>query len=301
MLFFEDTSAEEQRIKETIKKYGDMPEHNFPWYQCQAEKKYHNVFVQRKNGMGILTIEEEGKKESTVFSSPLAPCKLRAEFLCEYITYVFCSGRIIKVFMELEDELYKEFIKNLQAGTKARRVNYTLTWPIYDLGLFDSSLCGNKWKSLRKTKNKFYQNHIVTISDAKKYNDKKSLHLIIDEWRKARKAHDRAYFIPYHTFIDKNFEGASEARVFAVDGRACGINAGWLIPNSNRFYGAMGIHDYSLPGLGDVLYLEDLSWLKAKGYKEADMGGGEKALTEFKTKFHPKSFYKTRTFSVIKS
>jgi len=30
------------------------------------------------------------------------------------------------------------------------------------------------------------------------------------------------------------------------------------------------------------------------------MGGGEKALTEFKNKFHPVAHYKTHIFSVVK-
>ncbi len=126
------------------------------------------------------------------------------------------------------------------------------------------------------------------------------MHTIIEEWRKKRGAHDRAYFFPYHNFIDGNFKGAAEARVFVVDGKAVGINAGWMIPNTRRFYGAVGIHNYSLPDLGDMLYLEDLMWLKKHNYKEADMGGGESALTNFKIKFQPKSFYKTHSFSVVK-
>lgn len=154
---------------------------------------------------------------------------------------------------------------------------------------------------MRKTKNKFYKNHSVALLDAKEYEDKKSLHSIVDEWRKKRGGNDRAHLFPYHNFIDLNFKGATEARVFTVDGKACGINAGWMIPNSNIFYGALGIHNYSLPGLGDVLYLEDLDWLKNHGYEEANMGGGESELTNFKNKFRPKSFYKTHIFSVVKS
>lgn len=203
--------------------------------------------------------------------------------------------------LELESELYKKFTNSLPSDIKARKINYTLTWPVYNLENFDEKLCGNKWKTLRKTKNKFYKEHQVDILDAKTYKNKEALQSVIEKWRKTRGASDRAHFLPYHNFINKNFEGTSEARIFIVDEKICGVNAGWLIPNSNQFYGALGIHNYSLLGLGDALYLEDLTWLKTHGYKEANMGGGENALTDFKNKFHPKSSYETHVFSVIKS
>ncbi len=300
MIFFEDTLAKQPHIEKTIKKYGYAPEHNFWWYQAQAEKKIKNVFVEFEDGAGLFTVEDIETTEHSIFSSPLAPEQRRVAVILEYLNYVLLSKKIKKATLELEDDLYKKLLSVLPKNIKARRINYTLTWPIYELEDFDESLSGNRWKSLRKTKNKFYREHQVSVLDAKKHQNKQTLHNIIDAWRKNRGANDRVYCSEYHTFIDKKFEGATEARVFIVNGKPCGINAGWLIPNSNRFYGALGIHDYSLPGLGDVLYLEDLSWLKNKGYKEADMGGGEKALTDFKTKFHPKSFYKTHIFSVVK-
>ena len=91
-----------------------------------------------------------------------------------------------------------------------------------------------------------------------------------------------------------------EARIFIVDGTPRGINAGWMIPNTDRFYGAVGIHDFSLDSLGAMLYLEDMIFLKGRGYSEADMGGSEKSLLAFKNKFCPQSFYKTAIFSVVK-
>ena len=300
MIFFEDTAAEQPRIEKAIKKYGYAPEHNFSWYQCQTEKKSKNVFVEFENGAGLLTVEEKEKKECEIFSSPIAPPQHMVALILKYLDHVLCSQKIKKVTLELENDLYKESLRALPKNIKARRINYTLTWPVYELEDFDPTLSGNRWKSLRKTKNKFYREHQISVLDAKEYKNKEALHAIIEQWRKTRGAHDRAYHVQYHTFIDRNFEGATEARAFVVDGKPCGINAGWVIPNSKRFYGAVGIHDYSLPGLGDVLYLEDLSWLKAKGYKEANMGGGERALTEFKAKFHPKSYYKTHIFSVVK-
>ncbi len=300
MIFFNNTLSEQLRIEKAIEKYGYVPEHNFWWYQYQQEKKSKNVFVEFEDGMGLLTIEEKDIKKCSVFVSPIAPLQSRVYIILKYLDYVFQSKDIEKVTFELEDELYKKLINALPDNLKARRINYSFTWPIYNITKFESSLPGKHWKTLRKTKNNFYQNHSVIVSDAKEYKDKKALHFIIDEWKNKRGRNDKAHVALYHNFIDENFKGATEARVLIIDGKACGINVGWMIPNSNRFYGALGIHDYSVPGLGDILYLEDLMWLKVHGYKEANMGGGEAALTNFKNKFQPESSYKTRIFSIVK-
>ena len=304
MEFFENITAEQPRIEKAIKKYGYAPEHNFYWYQFQAEEGSKNVFVDSGGNTGLLTIEESEKKRVFVFSSPIAPPLQRVSILIKYLEQIFRSSKtekviIEKVIFELETSLRREFLKALPDKVKALAINYTLTWPIYDLKMFDPVLPGKHWKTLRKAKNKFYQKHKVDVVDAKAYNNKEALHSIIDGWRKKRGGRDRAHFSPFHNLIDGNFLGATEARVFIVDGKAVGINAGWLIPNSKRYYGALGIHDYSSPDLGDMLYLEDLIWLKAHGYREADMGGGEGALADFKKKFQPISFYKTHIFSVV--
>ena len=302
MKFFKDILKEKSRIERAIKKYGYAPEHNFDWYKSQKEKKSENVYVEFKDGTALLTIEEKDKKKSIIFSSPVAPPKKRASIIIKYLKFIFKSGEIEKVMLELETSLYKEVLGRLPFNIKARTLNYTLVWPVYDIKNFNTKLSGRSWKTLRKEKNKFYQNHNIKVLNIKKYKNKKALIEILDEWRKKRGGKDRTYFIPYYNFIvDGNCRGASEARVFIVDGKAVGINAGWLIPNKKRFYGAIGIHNYSLPDLGDMLYLEDLTWLKDKGYIEADMGGGEEALTNFKNKFQPNLFYKTHIFSVVKT
>jgi len=292
MIFFDDTSQERPRIEKCIKKFGYAPEHNFEWYQCQPKNLEKNVFVEFKDGSGLLTIETPDKKESCVFSDPIAPPLRRSKILIEYLNKSFKSKRILKAKLELENELYKIFIKDLPKNIKAMRIRYTLTWPIYELDDFEPALSGNRWKSLRKIKNRFYKEHSVEILDAKKYENKKDLHDIIDVWRKNRGGKDRAYHHEYHELIEKNFSGTTEARVFLANGIARGINAGWLIPNSDKFYGAIGIHDYSLPGLGDTLYLEDLAWLKSKGYKQVNMGGEKKRLQISKINFIQNLFTK---------
>lgn len=301
MIFLNDIQAKSEPVKESIEKYGYAPEHNFWWYACQNEKDSKTVFAESKDGSGLLTIEEIGKKRCEVLSSPVAPDSRRVEVIIEYLNLVFESTEIKKVEFELETELYKNLIKALPDKFKARSINFTLTWPIYNLETFDDSLSGGLWKNLRKVKNKFYQNHSVEILDAKTYEDKEVLHALIDECKRRRKARDRAIFSPYHNFVEDNFEGADEARLFAVNGKVCGINAGWKIKNSDIFYGAIMLHDYSLPGLGETLYLENLIFLKSHGYRQVNMGGGDKDSMEFKDKFHPQSFYKTHYFCIIKN
>lgn len=70
MIFYEDTLSEQPRIEKAIKKYGYAPEHNFWWYQAQAEKNSRNVFAECKDGSGLLTIEERDKKSVTSFPAP---------------------------------------------------------------------------------------------------------------------------------------------------------------------------------------------------------------------------------------
>jgi len=300
MIFWEDIISERPRIENAIKKYGYAPEHNFEWYQSQPEKGDKNVFVEFEDGSGLMTLEDNYKKTCSVFSSPIAPPERRSEILIEYLNKIFDLKSFPKIEFELEEDLYRKFIKELPAIFKSRKPKCTLSWPIYDLSLFDENLSGRKWSSLRKSRNKFYKEHLVKVLDAKSYKNKDNIHNLIDEWGKNRHAKDRAYPREYHFIIDKNFSATTEARLFSVDEKICGINAGWMIPNTNRYYGAIGIHNYAFPGLGDALYLEDLIYLKSQGYKETDMGGGEKELNAFKAKSHPQSFYKTYNFTIIK-
>jgi hypothetical protein len=298
MKFYDNAAAEQPLIEEMIGKFGYAPEHNFNWWRFCTEEDEKGVFAAGADGGGLLTMR--GKDESRVFSSPVMPLIGRAPILVEYLDRIFQEPDIKKVWFELETPLRKEFLRILPDRFVARPINYTLTWPIMNIKAFDPTLPGGHYKFLRKEKHRFYRNHAVRIADAKNFEDRKSLFAIIDRWKKQRKAHDRAWSTEYVNMIKGGFEGMATARVFIVDEKPVGINAGWLIPNSDRFYGAVGIHDYSLPNLGAMLYLEDLEFLKDAGYREADMGGGEKALTAFKKEFLPESFYKTHIFSVAK-
>ncbi len=300
MIFFDDVIAERPRIEEAIRKFGYAPEHNFDWYRFYTDDGERDVFAAGDHGEGLLTMTSDG--EARVFSGPVASPGRRVFLLAEYIGQIFREmPDIKKVWLELETSLRKELLRALPERAHANPINYTLVWPVMNMKTFDITLPGKHYKFLRKERNGFYRDHTVTVADAKKFEDKKSLRAIIDVWKKKRKVHDRAYCAEYYHVIDGNFEGTSTARVFIVDGKAVGINAGWMIPNSDRFYGAIGIHDYSMPNLGAMLYLEDLAWLKSHGYGEVDMGGVEEGGgLEFKKEFMPESFYKTHVFSVVR-
>ncbi len=298
--FYEDVITARPLIEKAIQKFGYAPEHNFDWYRFCTEDDEKNIFIMDDYGCGLFTmVNKHG--EYRVFSSPVADSARRISILVEYLEQIFQTLDVKKVWLELEASLRKEFLKVLPSHLKSNSINYTLTWPIMDMKTFDLALPGGHYKYLRKEKHKFYRDHVVTVTDAKNFEDKNSLYAIIDSWKKKRKTRDRAWCTEYNNMINGNFDGMATARVFIVDGKAAGINAGWMIPNSDRFYGAIGIHDYSVPDLGAMLYLEDLEWLKNHGYWEVDMGGGEKALTAFKNFFLPKSFYKTNVFSVVKT
>jgi DNA-dependent RNA polymerase auxiliary subunit epsilon len=296
--FYNDIDKSQEFIEEIIKKFGYATEHNFYWYRDYIDKDEKGVFVTDDNGEGLLTMASDD--EARVFSSPVASANKRADLLIEYINKFFEDEKIKKIWLELETPLRLEFLHKLGNKFKCNPINYSLIWPIFNLKTFDISLPGKHFKFLRKERNKFYQNHKVEIFNAKEFKDKDSLRLIIKTWKKERKVHDRAYDIEYINIINDNFNGTKTARVFVVDGTAVGINAGWMIPNSEIFYGAIGIHNYSLPYLGQMLFLEDIIFLKNNNFGLVNMGGGEKQLTKFKDEFLPESYYKTHVFSVVR-
>lgn len=297
MKFFHDLGKAQPLIERAIQKYGYAPEHNFYWYTYCIEKKERGVWVEFPRGLGLMTIE--GERTAYVFSAPVAPPEKRADILLAYCDYALAGSAFRRVEVELEPAVRKELLRKLSPRWKARSILITLTAPIMDLAAFDPALAGGRAKSLRHAHHNFYRRHAVRVEDARAC-DKTKLKRIIDEWRVKRGARDRAQHARYYQMIDNDFRGMSAARVLVVDERAVGINAGWPIPNSNRFYAAIGIHDYSLPDLGAMLYLEDLAWLKDHGYKEADMGGSDKKLLQFKNQFSPWWYYKTHYFSLAR-
>src|SRR3984957_20210889 len=200
MQFFEDIPARRALIEETIEKFGYAPEHHFDWYQCSADPNEKNIFALSYHGDASMTRVE--KNSATVFSSPIAPPERRGALLVEYLEEMFQLSDINKIEGELETPLRREFLKILPARFKARAINFTLTWPIMNMKTFDPTLPGGHYKYLRKEKNRFYREHIVTVQEAKTFEDKGNLRQIVDNWRKKRTAPDRAWYDEYYNIIE---------------------------------------------------------------------------------------------------
>lgn len=301
MKIFEDTVQTRGRIVDLIHQYGYCPEHNVDWYEYCCGEKYHNVLFESESGPGgILATVHKSGKDQYAFVGPLAPAERRLEIIREYIADAFEKMDTQKVWLELEAPLRRALLKNMPDGYRANRINYTLTWPVMDLLRFDPMMPGGRSKAMRKERNKFYRNHLVEVHDAKSFGDLSALEKLIDLWIDRRPTNDHVWHMRYRNLVSAHFEGMDEARIFIVDGKPVGFNAGWKIPNSTGFYAGVGIHDYSIEDLGLVLYWEDLAWLKLRGYATADMGGTFGSSLYFKNKFHPDCFYKTFVFSIEK-
>ncbi|MEK7576928.1 MAG: GNAT family N-acetyltransferase [Patescibacteria group bacterium] len=297
MKFITERNEIRNTASEAIRRYGYAPEHNVDWFLCATEIGAEAVFVDWPDMSGLLTHKKY--PDFFIFSEPVIPEDLAPQHLVECIEYVFQDLEIKKIWFELRTPIRKRLLAALPQTVRANSINYALTWPVMNMDAFDPNLPGKHFKSIRNAKNAFYRDHKVEVIDAR-ICDKAELHSLIDAWKKARRASDRAYPHTFHNLADTSFKGMDEARVIVVDGRVRGINAGWMISNSDIYYGSVGLHDYSEKDLGLMIYLEDLMWLKSKKYHKVDMGGGEKALTVFKNQFLPESWYKTFVFSIVR-
>jgi hypothetical protein len=284
-------------VQASIDTYGYAPEHNFDWYVYNTEPNQTAIVALWPDGTLLLTNKE--KKEWYVFSEPVMPVRDAGTHIVEFASRAFEDTEIKKIVFELRVETRKTLLDALPKTLRACAINYSLVWPIMNMKSFDLALPGGHWKHIRNARNAFYRDHSVEVVPVQS-REKEELHSLIDAWKETRQAHDRAYTHAFHRLIDGLFCGTSEARAFIVDGKLRGINAGWKIPNSDFYYGSVGIHDYSQRDLGLLLYLEDLVWLKERGYLTVDMGGGEGALTIFKNQFLPERWYKTFVFSIVR-
>ncbi|MDE2019258.1 MAG: DUF2156 domain-containing protein [Patescibacteria group bacterium] len=301
MKFLEDIVAARPTIEAAIQKWGYAAEHNFFWFQCYVDPGWRNIFIESEHG-ALFTSYNPKKQVYAVVFDPLAAPEQRIPLLLEYTDWIFKHTQAKKIWFQLETPVQQRLWQELPVEYHANKVYFSLVWPIYDMRDFDTALPGGHFKSIRKEMHRFYRDHAVTVRDAHAYPDAAALHAVVDHWRERRPNPEKALDGAYHQVIDNNFKGMDEARIFEVDGKPVGFNAGWNVPNSDRFYGAIGLHDYSIDGLGTMLYLEDLFYLKGHGYGEVDMAGSEKPLLWFKNKFClPKRTYRTSHFSITRA
>ena len=176
-------------------------------------------------------------------------------------------------------------------------MNYSLHWPVYNLDNLDGQLSGKQWKKLRNINNRFYNRYTVEIKNSRKI-DKNILKSVLLSWTKKRFKRDRANFDYYLNIIKNNFEGIDMLRAISLNGEVCSFSGGWMVPNSENFYYAIGIFNYNHKNLGDFVNLNDLLYIKKCGYRYIDLGGSDKATIIFKKKFNPVKIYKTYFYSV---
>jgi len=301
MNFYEDINIERERIQNCIRKFGWTSDHNLDWFaDCIISKDGRPVFVEFSDGTGLLT--HKYKDEWHIWSDPLCEKNLSASKIFEFADYAL-DNNIKEIWCtDISDNIRPILIENNQLIID--EIYYSLLWPILDMREYNPALPGGHFKEVRNAKNKFYREHKVQVINSTEIN-KKELHNIFYNWEKIiLKKQDKEDIadLKYHNAVENNFRAFLTARVFVVDDRPVGINAGYEVPNNeDRFTGIIGIHDYSLNDLGLIIWLEDLEWIKNAGYKFYDMQGSEDdGGLKFKMQFGAKIERKTDTFSITR-
>lgn len=298
MKFYENIEVERDRIEISIKKFGHTSDHNLDWWICSGITPDDvPIFVEWPDGSSILA--HHSKSEWRIWSDPVSREKDAVQRVEELGMEIFKDKNLEVLWCgDVSDTIYPK-LKNSQF-LKLDEIYYSLEWPVLDMVKYNPSLLGGHFKDTRNAKNKFYREHKVEVVKADKV-EKKLLHDIVDGWKKVafEKQKEDVYDLKYHKTIDNDFKGFLTARVFIVDGKPVGFNAGYEVVNRpGRFAGIMGIQDYSINELSLILWLEDLEWIKNAGYKELDMQGDEEGGLKFKMQFNPVIERKTDTFSL---
>lgn len=302
MKIITDITKYNKKIKISIKKYGNFAEHNYSHYMhCQTNGD-KNVFFDYGNAKGLLMQYDKKNNVWSLFPCGiLAPENEKLKMLMDTIRFVLYQKKAKKITVEVSENVRKDILKKLRRKKGIRACKYTeiLYWPIFDMNTWDPKLKGSRMKKLRNIRNRFYKKYRVRIKDSRKVPIEKLKH-IFQNWIKKRSMNDSVDKEYYLNLIETNFRGVAMAKTLYVDGIPTTITAGWKIPNSKDYYSAIGIVDYSYPGLGEIANMDDLNRLKRMGFKHVDFGGSDKRLLTFKRKFKPEKIYKTYIFSIIK-
>lgn len=293
-----DVGKAEAEIKTSIARYGYLPQHHFELFLNYGREKENCVFLDAGEKKGIFGYRAD--KDWRILTDPVCPTKESLNILTEAIDLVFKKYQPRKIILEDITENLSGKIRTASRNKPWRILppSYSLSWTLIDLKNWTDELPGKKWKRFRKIRNKFFRENQTAVKNINEV-DGKELKDLLASWKEQRKDHDRVHLLPYTRFIDNALKGLDLVRIMEINGRISSISGGWRIPNSENYYSFFGIHDYCLRDIGEVAYLDEFSEAKKMGIEKIDLGGSEKELVQFKNKFHPESFYKTDTFSVM--
>lgn len=294
-----DIKKNKVKIIGSINKFGFSPEHNYYHYIYKQTPYKRCVFFDFGRKRGLMAMFNEKSSVWYVPTEALAPAGERLGIFLEFLNYAIGKKKAKKAVVECGKD-FKSVLFNRLKGSKYKlRINYTLHWPVYDIESWDGQLKGKQWKKFRNIRNRFCNRSQVEFKNPRKISES-ILKSILFSWHKRRYSRDRVDLGYYLNIIDGNFRGFESARALSINGEPCSISAGWKIPNSNNFYYAVGIFNYKHKYLGDFINLDDLIHIKKIGYRHVDLGGSDKALLSFKSKFKPKTIYKTYVFSIFR-
>lgn len=288
--------ATDDEAKKIVSAHGHHAEHNFYHFLNMRNMFDSGVFPVFEGKYGIMAFWD--KDSLWCYSDPVAPEDKCLEIFMEFLEWGFGQGAK-KVRAEISETLWRAVTKEIAAnGYRAIKPSYVYVWPVFDLRKWDPKLSGTIFKKLRNIKNSFQHKNIRILQ--KDDISKNDLLEMIKRWKKLRQGNDRTHMEHYASSVETGFIGYDSVRIIEIDGQVRGINGGWKIPNNKSFYSQLGLHDYSLPNLGDFCYIEDLTFLKTAGYDFADFGGSTPEMMRFKRKFMPAYEYKTVEFSTVK-
>jgi hypothetical protein len=288
-------------IEKSISKYGTEPENNYYYFRNNEEfKTKHYVFDFENDGV-ILANHDTGDNSWIIFPSGFIGNKGKSnEMLVKFCSYCLEKSKIVG--LELREELFVEFrneLKNTNSNLKIKDIEWEQQWPITKLNEFDENFEGSKYYELRKVKSSILKNNKISVVASSKCS-KVELNNLVDMWEAGRKSDDDPISHEYRQLIETGFEGTEFADVFLADGKTTGIVSGWIAPNSNVFYLAIVLHNYTIKNFGEFMYIETLKKLKKLGFDECNLGGSDEKLLAFKKKFMPTKFYKTFYCTVVK-
>ncbi len=299
----------EAEVKRCIEEFGHTSEHSYAYFLARAENDGKCLFLKSPEGFGILAHYAEGPMELVMLSEALAPKENRGELLHSALNAAFKNLKIRKFVVEQTEGSRNTTLEMLRGnGYRALSPRYTLYWPMFDMRRWQGDeLIGAEWKKLRNIRNRFQSEHSIEIKDGKNF-DKDVLKGIVKDWTERRKIlstgvdrkdSNTTLYQQYIKMIDLSFEGFKHAKVMLVDGVPSAITAGWEIPNSDKgFYSSVGICNYKYEGMFEIANMDDLCYLKARGYKLVDFGGSPMPLLNFKLKFKPNFIYTTHTYAI---